>query len=111
MKALSLIDYYILELYLIKCHLTSFSCFTIDDSAVAPSVGGETNCTEAQLVSDPFSFDLKLMDNKLYPIQEQLQFLLREADELQNLIVYRCSQRKRSSQGTTHIYSHTLIHT
>ncbi|XP_053471850.1 UPF0575 protein C19orf67 homolog [Ictalurus furcatus] len=70
-----------------------------DDSAVAPSVGGETNCTEAQLVSDPFSFDLKLMDNKLYPIQEQLQFLLREADELQNLIVYSEDRAQNESSA------------
>ncbi|KAF4075199.1 hypothetical protein AMELA_G00231860 [Ameiurus melas] len=70
-----------------------------DDSAVVPSVGGETSCTEAQLVSDPFSRDLKLMDNKLRPIQEQLQFLLREADELQNLIVYSEDRSRNKSSA------------
>ncbi|KAB5523483.1 hypothetical protein PHYPO_G00153080 [Pangasianodon hypophthalmus] len=72
-----------------------------DCSAMAPSVGEEANCMEAQLASCPFSTDLKLMDNKLYPIEEQLQYLLRKADEFQNRLVY--SEDNAQNEGFTRV--------
>ncbi|GAA6090270.1 UPF0575 protein C19orf67 homolog [Tachysurus ichikawai] len=59
-----------------------------DGYSAAPSVGEETYCTEEQLDSGPFSSDLKLMDNKLQPIEEQVQYLLVKADELQICLVH-----------------------
>lgn len=60
---------------------------------MAPSVGEETSCMEKQLASGLFPSDLKLIDNKLLPIEEQLKYLLSQADEFQNRLVYRCSER------------------
>ncbi|KAG7315874.1 hypothetical protein KOW79_020740 [Hemibagrus wyckioides] len=56
--------------------------------STAPSVGEEAYCTEEQLEFCPSVSDMKLMDNKLQLIEEQLQYLLRKADELQHRLIF-----------------------
>lgn len=58
-----------------------------ENGAVAPSGGEEAPA------SCPCSSGGKLLDDKLHPIEEQLQYLLSKADEFQNLLVYKYSEK------------------
>lgn len=86
-KLFIFIHYYNLKLN--KCLNSIWLGFVIGYST-APSVGEEAYCTEEQLGFCPSVSDMKLMDNKLQSIEEQLHYLLRKADELQNRLIYRC---------------------
>ncbi|XP_072513008.1 UPF0575 protein C19orf67 homolog [Salminus brasiliensis] len=59
-----------------------------DGSTAAPSVGGEAHCTSSYL---------EMMDKKMHPIKEQLQYLLSKADEFQTHLVYSSDRLQREA--------------
>ncbi|XP_060755513.1 UPF0575 protein C19orf67 homolog [Neoarius graeffei] len=73
----------------------------VDHSAMAPSIGEGTKCMEAQLAPGPFSIDVKLMDDKLHLIEQQLQYLLLKTEEFQKCLGYR--KDNAQNEDFTHV--------
>lgn len=64
-----------------------------EDSAVAPSFG-DGGCCLVEGGEDASSCqEKKMMDDKISPIEGQLQYLLNKADEIQVELVWRCDNR------------------
>ncbi|XP_030634784.1 UPF0575 protein C19orf67 homolog [Chanos chanos] len=65
------------------------SNLSTNDSAVSPSTGSQRYCVEqSDLDSTQSYYDMNMMDEKIKPIEEQLQYLLNKADEFQAHLMY-----------------------
>ncbi|KAI4871990.1 hypothetical protein NFI96_034507 [Prochilodus magdalenae] len=71
----------------------------VEDSAAAPSAAEEARCTLSHL---------EIMEEKLHPIEEQLQYLLSKADEFQTRLM--CSQDRLQCEGLACVVP-TFLHT
>ncbi|KAL6481652.1 hypothetical protein MHYP_G00097320 [Metynnis hypsauchen] len=70
-----------------------------DGDTAAPSAGEEAHCAPSCL---------KMMDEKLHPIEEQLQYLLNKADEFQTHLIH--SGDRLQSEGFARVVP-TFLHT
>ncbi|XP_045075295.1 UPF0575 protein C19orf67 homolog isoform X2 [Coregonus clupeaformis] len=62
----------------------------LEDRALAPSCGDQRDSTgDAAWKSTSSCHDINMMDQKLRPIEQQLQYLLNKADEFQAHLLYR----------------------
>uniref|UniRef100_A0A8B9M2I5 Si:ch211-214c7.5 n=1 Tax=Astyanax mexicanus TaxID=7994 RepID=A0A8B9M2I5_ASTMX len=59
-----------------------------EDGTAAPSAGGEARCTASHQ---------EMMDEKMQPIKEQLQYFLSKADEFQTHVVYSSDRQQRDA--------------
>ncbi|XP_036419263.1 UPF0575 protein C19orf67 homolog, partial [Colossoma macropomum] len=71
----------------------------VDGNTAAPSAGEEAHCAPSCL---------KMMDEKLHPIEEQLQYLLSKADEFQTHLIH--SRDRLQSEGFARVVP-TFLHT
>lgn len=64
----------------------------VEDVAVAPSFG-DGGCLVESAADASSCQEKKMMDDKISPIEGQLQYLLNKADEIQVELVWRCDNR------------------
>ncbi|XP_035390927.1 UPF0575 protein C19orf67 homolog [Electrophorus electricus] len=68
--------------------LDFFASVIPDSSVLAPFAGEEMHCAQPQRAATPSQSQMRIMDNEIHHIEEQLHYLLSKTDEFQDHLLY-----------------------